>query len=146
MCSRKYFRSMLFETDGTPKKGRKGGVLGVRFSGEHADVVVTNGLVKPKSGGMTVYADCWDKIDSHWLPMGEPYNGSAPEFRKLKVYHIIEDHLKTKELEIHPPPEDDADLHTHVCPIQEIDADAYQNLLEKTHQYWNENEVKNAVA
>ena len=63
------FRAMKADADGSPKVGRSGRELGVRIDGPGRDIPVgADGMVEPRTGGMSVALDAIENLPKPRLP------------------------------------------------------------------------------
>ena len=75
------FRAMKAEADSLPKVGRSGRELGVRVEGPTRDLPVGHdGMVEPRTGGMSVALDAAQNLPKPRLPRSLGGEGRDPVF------------------------------------------------------------------
>ena len=74
------FRAMKEDADGRPLAGRSGRTLGVRTSGQFADIKIDNCKVRPMTGGMSVTPDTVGQLPKSRLPKSLGGEGRDPVF------------------------------------------------------------------
>ena len=82
MCRkpRVVYRAMKEDSDGKPLAGRSGRTLGVRISGQFADIKIDNCRVRPETGGMSVTPDTVGQLPKSRLPKSLGGEGRDPVF------------------------------------------------------------------
>ncbi|WP_171014731.1 hypothetical protein [Rudaea sp. 3F27F6] len=120
---------MRADADQFPRIGQSGALLGVRVA-EPADVEIVDGVVKPRSGGMSVAAENPRHLPDHRRPKTLGGTGTYP------VFSIQEEHLG-EELEAYLDDLNGTDpYHFVIAPRQSCPFLAYERAIHATRERW----------
>ncbi len=120
----KLYRAMQADADRLPRVGPKGRMLGVRIQGRKIDLPVTDGNVKPETGGLSVTMGVIEELPFHRLPRRLGGEGKDP------VFMMTWKARKGLALQPSGPP------HYEIEPSEEMSLDRYEAYLEGTRNEW----------
>jgi hypothetical protein len=143
----KVLRGMLRHRDGLPKVGETGSRLGARPQYFEDDIdpedrirpgdriirdisVSEEGLVQPRTGGMSAFFHPVDNLPPHRRP--PKHGGDDPRY---EVYELETDDLP-EELQIRIDPYNER-RHVFIEPAREMTFEEYQKTLHATRDLWH---------
>ena len=121
------FRAMKSEPDGLPKVGRSSRELGIRIDGPIRDLPVgEDGMVEPKTGGMSVALDAVQNLPKPRLPRSLGGEGRDPIFTMRRA--VVVDKLILR-IDRYP--------HAFVEPIHRCLLVEFESDLARTRSFWS---------